>query len=145
MKGADDGDPLARMVAAAVVGDETGAVSAGSGAAPATPPATPQELKFCWGMMIVAGLVALIIPISLLFVTGPTIYPMACYSLVVGVAALARGAARDTLGLARIASLQMFNIMACDPVSAVAGAIMQAIVRRPHVREYLLTVNGGRL
>jgi hypothetical protein len=118
------------------------------GAALPTPPTAsqpPRELKTCWGLMIAAGLVALVVPIALFFVTGPLVFPMFYYSLFLGAAALARGAARDTLGLPRIAKMQIFNLMLCDPINGLAGAIMHFLLRREHVKQYLLIVNAGRL
>ena len=88
----------------------------------------------------------MLIPIGLCFVAGPIVYPMAYYSLLVGVAAIARGAAGDTMGLRRIAGMQMANLMMCDPVNLLAGWIEGGLLlARPHVRQYLLEANGGRL
>jgi hypothetical protein len=62
----------------------------------------------------------------------------------VGVAAIARGAARDTLGLQKISKMQMGNVLACDLINVILGAIEALLLRRPHVQQYLLAVNGGR-
>lgn len=134
-----------RMVAAAVVGDAAAAGAANEPSESDAPVAIPQELKVCWALMVCSGLVALVIPIGLCFVAGPIVYPMAYYSLLVGVAAIARGAAGDTVGLPRIAGMQMANLMMCDLINLLVGWIERLLLLRPHVRQYLLRTNGGRL
>lgn len=140
--------PLARMVAAAV-GDQPAESAAPVVTSPARTLADagtiPAELKLCWGLMVGSGLIALLIPISLVFVMGPIVFPMMYYSLFVGVATMSRGAARDTAGLLWIAGLQMANLMVCDPINMVAGGIERLLLGRPNVRQYLLLANGGRL
>jgi hypothetical protein len=100
----------------------------------------PLELKICWGMMLVGGFVALLIPISVLFHSGPVVWPALYFGLAVGCLALARGAARDTDGLTGAAAFQVANIVACDPVNFVLGIIEQRLLKRPHVAQYLVDV-----
>ena len=97
----------------------------------------PIELKLCWGMMLIGGLVALAISIAALFLVGTFVWPMMYVSLVTGVAAIACGAARQTRGLERVATLQLLNVAACDPVNFVLGTLAYNLLRRPHVRQYL--------
>src|SRR5262245_16775193 len=144
-----DQDPLGRMVAAAADGHPADALviePAANSVAPAaaTPAAPPNELKICWGLMLVSGLNALLIPIALLFFVGPVIFPMVYFSLFVGVAAIASAVTHETRRTGVIANLQMMNAMACDPVNFVAGSIEQMLLRRPHVQRYLTEVNAGR-
>lgn len=104
----------------------------------------PTELKICWGMMIIGGFIALVFPISVLFFTGPVVWPALYYSLFVGVAAIASGAARETLGLQKTATLQTINIIACDPVNLLLGLLAKQLLKRARAREYLLQAGGGR-
>jgi hypothetical protein len=146
VRSASAGDALSRMVSAVVVNEtaEAAATACATNSSSAPPP-FPQELKLCWTLMLGGGLIALLIPIALLFAIGPAYYPMVYYSLFAGVAGIVRGAARDTIGLSRVAGLQMMNVMVCDPVNLIAGWIEHRLLRRPHVQQYLLAVNGGRL
>jgi hypothetical protein len=142
-----DQDPLGRMVAAAAVerpAEATVLDSAPSCIAAAAPAAPPGELKICWGLMLVSGLNALLIPIALIFFVGPVIYPFVYYSLFVGIATIVSAVARETRRMGLVAKLQMMNAMACDPINFFAGSIEQMLLRRPHVQRYLLDVNSGR-
>jgi hypothetical protein len=105
---------------------------------------TPIEVKLCWGLMLIGGLVSLGAPIAMLLSFGPFIWPMFYMALVTGVAAVARGAARDTRGLARIATLQLCNIAACDPVNFLLGTLAHSLLGRPHVRQFLQQTSGGQ-
>jgi hypothetical protein len=142
-----DQDPLSRMVSAAAVGCLADAAvvepAISSGAAPA-PPAPPPELKICWGLMLVSGLNALLIPITLIFFIGSVMHPMVYYSLFVGIAAITSAVTCDTRRVGTIAKLQVMNAMACDPINLFAGWIEQMLLRRPHVQRYLTEVNAGR-
>jgi hypothetical protein len=137
-----DQDPLGRMVAAAAVEEPAAEPSCGS-AAPA-PLAAPRELKICWGLMLVSGFTALLIPIALVFFIGPAMHPMVYYSLFVGVAAIVNAVTRETRRIGFVAKLQMMNAMACDPINLFAGSIEQMLLRRPNVQRYLMEVNAGR-
>jgi hypothetical protein len=103
----------------------------------------PLALRLVWGLMIVGGLTALAIPITFLFLSGPWIFVTLYYSLFLGLAAIARGAARDTQALYPTAILQAINIIACDPVNLLLGAMEETLLRRPQVQAYLLKANGG--
>lgn len=105
----------------------------------------PTELKLCWGMMFLGGCAALTIPIALMFLMGPVFFPTIYFGLFVGVRAIAGGAARETLGLKTIAKLQSGNIIACDPINLLLGAMEFNLLSRPRVLEYLVQANGGRL
>jgi hypothetical protein len=144
-RGENASDPLGRMVTAAVVGDPAGAAPSSNVPRSTASAAIPKELTICWSLMLGGGLIALLIPIALLFTIGPIVYPMIYYSLFAGVAGIVRGAARDTLSLSRVARLQMINALVCDPFNLVAGWIEYLLLRRPHVQQYLLQINGGRL
>jgi hypothetical protein len=102
--------------------------------------ASPLALRVCWGLMIVGGLVALAIPIVLMFTIGPWLFPTIYFSLFVGLAAIARGASRDNINLDRTAALQLANMIALDPANVVFAAMEFALLRTANVREYLKTV-----
>jgi hypothetical protein len=87
--------------------------------------------------MLVGGLVAFTIPISLMFLKGPVLFPTLYFSLFIGLAAVARGASRDTAGLSRTATLQAMNLVACDPVNFVLAIMQMNLLRRSSVRDYL--------
>lgn len=97
----------------------------------------PLALKLCWGLMIIGGLVALGIPIMLMFMIGPWLFPTQYFSLFVGLAAVARGAALDTLNLKRTAALQMANMISLDFANIVFAAMEFALLQSRSVREYL--------
>ena len=102
----------------------------------------PLEVKLCWGLMLIGGLVSLGAPISMLLSFGPFVWPMFYVALFTGIAATARGAARDPRCLPRIATLQMCNLAACDPVNFLLGALAHSLLRRPHVRQFLQQTSG---
>jgi len=105
---------------------------------PELPPSTaPLAMNVCWGLMIVGGLVALGIPVVLMFTLGPWLFPTVYFSLLVGLAAIARGAARDTVNLRQTAGLQLANMVALDPANVVFAAMEFALLRSRSVREYL--------
>jgi hypothetical protein len=95
--------------------------------------------------MFLGGCAALVIPISLMFLWGPFYFPTIYFALVVGVLAVAKGAARDTLGLKMVAKCQGASLVACDPINMLLGAMEFNLLSRPHVLEYLLRANGGRI
>jgi hypothetical protein len=99
--------------------------------------ASPLPLKLCWGLMIVGGLVALGIPIVLMFTVGPWLFPTIYFSLFVGLAATARGASRDCIHLQRTAALQLANMIALDPANVVFAAMELALLRSQTVKNYL--------
>src|SRR5262245_49485850 len=102
------------------------------------PPSTaPLAMHCCWGLMIVGGLVAIGIPIVLMFTLGPWLFPTVYFSLFVGLAAIARGAARDTVNLRGTAGLQLANMIALDPANVVFAVMEFALLRSRSVREYL--------
>jgi hypothetical protein len=111
----------------------------------ARPLPVPLGLKLCWGMMLLGGLTALAIPITMMFLMGPLLFPTVYAGLFIGVVAVARGAARETLGLKGVATLQSACILACDPFNLLFGAMEHNLLGRPRVMEYLVQVNGGRL
>jgi hypothetical protein len=102
----------------------------------------PLALKLCWGLMVVGGLVAVGIPIVMMFIVGPRLFPTIYFSLLVGLAAIARGAARETVGLRRTAALQLANIMALDPANVVFAAMEYSLIRTARVQEFLREANG---
>jgi hypothetical protein len=87
--------------------------------------------------MLIGGLVALAAPIAVLLTFGPLTWPTIYLSLVTGIAATSRGAARDPRGLSRIATLQLLNIAACDPVNFLLGTLAHSLLRRTHVQQFL--------
>jgi hypothetical protein len=97
----------------------------------------PLELKLCWGLLLIGGLVAIAAPVSYLIMSGPLVWPPVYFSLLVGVIAMAGAARRETARLARLTSLQMCNLLACDPINFLLGVVGQALLRRPHVRQFL--------
>jgi WD40 repeat protein len=101
------------------------------------PFSVPLELKFCWGLLLIGGLVAIVAPVTYLMMSGPLVWPPVYFSLLVGVIAMAGAARRETARLSRLTSLQMCNLLACDPVNFVLGLVGQALLRRPHVRQFL--------
>jgi hypothetical protein len=105
----------------------------------------PIELKLCWGLMFLGGCAALTVPIALMFLWGPLFFPTIYFGLLVGVRAVASGAARETLGLRSVAKLQAANLIACDPINLLLGSMEFNFLNRPHVQQYLLQANGGRL
>jgi hypothetical protein len=143
-RGESDNGVLAATVATAVQGDWAPVAEIAAEVGRRTTGSPPAELRNCWGLMVAGGLIAILIPISMLFLIGPIIYPMVYYSLFVGVMAIVRGAARDTLGLRKLAKMQMGNILLCDAINVILGVIEWLLLRRPHVQQYLLEVNGGR-
>jgi hypothetical protein len=134
------------MVAAAALSDPADALVLDPAPSPIAnaPAAIPNELKICWGLMLVCGLNALLIPIALIFFIGPVMHPMVYYSLFVGVAAIASAVTHETRRVGIVAKLQVMNAMACDPINFCAGWIEQMLLRRPHVQRYLMEVNAGR-
>jgi WD40 repeat protein len=100
-------------------------------------PTSPLGMKVFWGLMVVGGLIALGIPIVLMFTVGPLLFPTIYFSLFVGLAAIARGAARDSVGLKRTAALQLANMIALDPANVVFAAMEFALLRSRGVRAYL--------
>ncbi len=97
----------------------------------------PLAVTVCWGLMVIGGIVALGIPIVLMFTLGPLLFPTIYFSLFVGLAAIARGAARDSVGLKRTAGLQLANMIALDPANVVFAAMEFALLRGRSGREYL--------
>jgi WD40 repeat protein len=104
----------------------------------------PLELKLVWGLMAIGGLAALAIPITFLFVVGPVVFVTLYFSLFVGMQAIAKGASRETRGLAGAANLQAINVIACDPINLLLAGIEHALLRRPQVRYYLDQVTMAR-
>jgi WD40 repeat protein len=98
---------------------------------------TPIEIKLCWGMMVIGGLVALTLSIATLLLAGPVVWPMFYVALGTGMVAVAQGAARETRGLPRVALLQLINVGACDPVNFLLGTLAQILLGRPHVQHFL--------
>ncbi|MEX2173412.1 MAG: hypothetical protein WD872_03565 [Pirellulaceae bacterium] len=109
------------------------------------PLAPPIELKLCWGLMVIGGLVALALPIAFFFMVGPVGWPGMYFSLLVGVVAMSRGAAREVRGAAQVPALQMLNLIACDPVNLILGILAQNLLRRGHVQQYLHLAANGRV
>jgi hypothetical protein len=103
-----------------------------------TPSARPPlAMRLCWGLMIVGGLVALAIPIGMMFIVGPWLFPTLYFSLLVGVAAISRGAAADSIRLKRTAALQLANMIALDVVNVVFAAMEYALLRTESAQDYL--------
>jgi len=95
--------------------------------------------------MFLGGCAALAVPISLMFLWGPLFFPTIYFGLFAGVRAVSSGAARETLGLKSVASLQAANLIACDPINLLLGSMELHFLNRPHVQHYLLQANRGRL
>jgi hypothetical protein len=106
------------------------------------PSAAPLGIRLCWGLMMVGGLVAIAIPIVMMFATGPRLFPTIYFSLIVGMLAIARGAAGETRWLRRTAALQLANIIAFDAANVVLAAMEYALLRSPRVAEYLRAANA---
>ena len=101
-------------------------------------------MKLCWGLMIVGGLIALAVPIVMMFLVGPWLFPTVYFSLLVGVAAISRGAARDCAGLKQTAALQLANLVALDVANVVFAAMEYALLRSTAVKEYVQAANDQR-
>ena len=144
-----DGEPQLEVPPSAPPGPvaPTPAVPAPSIPRSSAPPVgvPPTELKLCWGLMFLGGCAALVIPISLMFLWGPLYFPTIYFALVIGVLAVAKGAARETLGLKTVAKMQAASIIACDPINMLLGSMEFNLLNRPHVLDYLIRANGGRL
>jgi hypothetical protein len=97
----------------------------------------PIEVKLCWGLLLIGGLVSLGLPIAIFLSVGPMVWPMFYVALFTGIAEVSRGAARDPRGLPHIAALQLLNIAACDPVNFLLGTLARTLLNRPHVRQFL--------
>lgn len=67
----------------------------------------------------------------------PTLY----LSLLVGVSAIARGAACDTIGLNQVSCLQVLNLVACDPINFILALLEFDLIRSASAQEYLRAVN----
>jgi hypothetical protein len=80
-----------------------------------------------------------------MFLWGPFYFPTIYFALVIGVLAVAKGAARETLGLKMVAKMQAASILACDPINMLLGSMEFNLLNRPNVLEYLIRANGGRL
>jgi WD40 repeat protein len=146
VRGEDQHAAMSRMISGAAVNVPVDGIVFGPlQVRRSNPSQPPTELKACWALMIVGGLIALVIPISLIFMTGPILFPMMYYSLFLGVAAIVHGATRETRSIPFIAKLQLANFLACDLINVTFGLILQFMLRQPHVRQYLLDVNGGRM
>jgi len=111
-------------------------------AASAPPNAPPLALKLCWLLMITGGLIALVIPISHLLLDRETVRWTAYYSLLAGVLAISRGAARETYGLGRIVGLQAANIIALEPLNLILALFEHLLLRRAKVKQFLQTANS---
>lgn len=105
------------------------------------PPNPPIEIKLSWGLMVIGGLIAMALPIYLFAHTGPVQWPMMYVSLATGMAAMAKGAGRQTTGLLWVTRAQLFNLLACDPINFVLGTLGSALLHRPHVQQYLALTN----
>jgi hypothetical protein len=90
--------------------------------------------------MFAGGLVAVAIPVALLVIQGPLLWPGIYYALGVGLVLMVAAAARRTTELGRLPFLQMTNLLACDWVNFVLGVICHGLLRRPHVQGYLVHV-----
>jgi len=101
----------------------------------------PLEMKLLWGLMVAGGMVALAIPIVTMFLVGPLLFPTVYFGLPVGIIAIARGAARDTLKLRRTMVLQLANIVAFDPVNVVFSAMEYPLFRSSRASDYLRAAN----
>lgn len=112
---------------------------------PAPLPPTPLELRMVYGLMAIGGLIALAIPIAFMFLVGPLLFVTIYFSLLVGVQALARGAARDPHNLSGVANLQAANILACDPINLLLSIVEHALLRREPVQQYLAQASSGGL
>jgi hypothetical protein len=108
-----------------------------------TRPPAPVELRLVFCLMAIGGVIALAIPITLMFLIGPLLFVTIYFSLLVGVQAVARGAARDTNNLAGTARLQAANILACDPINLVLSIVEHALLGRQRVRNYLAEWGGS--
>jgi hypothetical protein len=104
----------------------------------------PPHLRICWALMVLGGLVAIAGPIWAIFVLGPIMLflPPLYLSLWVGLSAIARGAACDTIGLQRVAWLQIMNIVACDPVNFVLATLESVLINTKRVQAYLRATNS---
>jgi hypothetical protein len=99
--------------------------------------AQPTELRLVWGLMFVGGVVAVTVPVGLLVIQGPLVWPGVYYALCVGLVLIAGATQRRTHELGRLPILQMTNLLACDWVNFVLGVICHGLLRRPHVQGYL--------
>jgi hypothetical protein len=104
----------------------------------------PNEVRICWAFLVGGGTLALLIPISAVILFGPIMLyvPMVYYSLLTGIAAISRGASRDTMHLRRAAVLQLGNIIACDPINPVLAAMELLLLQSRSARVYLGTENS---
>jgi hypothetical protein len=59
----------------------------------------------------------------------------------VGLVLIAGAASRRTSNLPQVAFLQMFNLLACDPVNFLLGMLAQSLLLRPHVQQFLALAN----
>lgn len=106
------------------------------------PPSNPPiEIELSWGLMVIGGLVAMALPIYFFVHAGPLQWPMMYVSLFTGIAATGKGAGRQTTGLLWVTRGQLLNLLACDPINFVLGTLAFALLKRPHVRQYLALVN----
>jgi WD40 repeat protein len=101
----------------------------------------PSELKLSWGLMVIGGLIALAWPIALFVSSGPLQWPMMYVSLFTGMAAMAKGAGRQTTGLLWMTKAQQANMFACDWINFVLGTLEFALLNRQHVQQYLALAN----
>jgi hypothetical protein len=118
-----------------------GAVSRRHDPTRATTFRAPVEVRLCWGLFLIGGLAALAVSIGVILASGPLAWPSTYYALFFGIAAISRGAARQTYGLGVIAAMQMLNLVACDPVNFLLGVLAYQLLRRPHVQQFLRHAN----
>jgi|GEM_PF-6801731 FOG: WD40 repeat len=97
----------------------------------------PVELALIWGLMFVGGIAAMAVPVALLVMVGPWLWLGVYYALAMGLVLMVSGASRTTASLQRVAYFQTASLVACDPVNFVLGLIVQSLMRRPHVAQYL--------
>ena len=146
VRGDDEHHAMSRMISGAATNQAMEEIAFGPLVMqPSSPSQPPPQLKACWALMIVGGVIALVIPIAVIFFASPVIYPMIYYSLFAGVAAIVHGVAREPRRLRFIAQLQSFNVMTCDLINLTFGLVEQLMLRHPQVRQYLLDANGGRV
>ncbi len=100
----------------------------------------PPELKLTWGLMFIGGLAAVAVPVVVLVVHGPQLWPGVYYALAIGLVLLTSGASKATATLRHVAFFQAASLLACDPVNFLLGLMACRLLRRPHVQRYLMQV-----
>lgn len=99
----------------------------------------PRSLVAVWVLLLVGGVAAIVWGTLIIFaeISCFALTPFPYYSLLAGTMLTAAAAGRRTDRLAMIHSLQMSNIICCDPLNFTLGIVGLILAHRPAALEFL--------